>query len=103
MVSFQVIVQVTKLVSRNDIHEAVSKRYFVRYGSRCISSGGREILKGKQWKEIAKEEADESLRPPGSGIEIGDGETWIELDGTEKLWCETHRAFFELRVWIKDS
>jgi hypothetical protein len=53
-------------------------------------------------KEISKAEADESLRPPGSGIGIGFGETWTALEGIEKLWCDRHGASFELRVWVTE-
>lgn len=40
----------------------------------------------------------ESLRFPESGIEIGDGEHWKELEGVETFWCRDHGLEFELRV-----
>jgi hypothetical protein len=103
MISFQAIIQVTKLAFKDNAQETASKRYFARYGNQRFRPGVREIFKGKPWKEIPKEDADDSLRPPGSAIEMGDGEVWKELAGVEKLWCEAHGAFFELRAWVKES
>jgi hypothetical protein len=59
-------------------------------------------VKTKQWKEISEDEAMESLRFPGTGITIGDGEKWKELEGVERLGCFSHKLGFELRVWVKE-
>ncbi len=61
------------------------------------------LVKGRAYREITTHVAQESLRPPGSGIMIGDGENWRLLNGMEKLWCEDHRIWFELRVWVRET
>lgn len=58
---------------------------------------------GLGYREINRFDAMDSLRLPGSNIMIGDGEDWRLLEGVEKLWCETHRVWFELRVWISET
>jgi hypothetical protein len=55
------------------------------------------------WKEISQEEAGWCLKLPGSGVEIGDGESWEELEGMEKLWCEGHMVFWELKAFVRKS
>jgi len=80
-------------------------RYFVPIeNSRdsTILNPGQNI-KGKLWKEISEIAAMESLRFLGSGIWIGDGENWKELEGLERLSCPGHKMDFVLRLWIKES
>lgn len=63
-------------------------------------------LKGsecKNWKEIGRQKAMDSLRLPEFGFRIGDGETWVELKGMEKLVCPTHAMEFEIRAWIRET
>ncbi|KAL2075530.1 hypothetical protein VTL71DRAFT_473 [Oculimacula yallundae] len=61
------------------------------------------LLFGRGWREITVQEAMESLRFPGLGIMIGDGEVWTQKEGVEKFWCETHGVWFEMRVWVRES
>ena len=65
-----------------------------------LSAGQR--LKGKQWKELAADDAMDSLRLPGTNITIGDGEAWKELEGRERGSCTKHKLDWEIRVWIKE-
>jgi len=48
-------------------------------------------------------EADESIRPEGCGIAIGDGESWVEVGRAERLWCGFHKCVYELKVWARES
>ncbi|CZT40678.1 uncharacterized protein RSE6_00318 [Rhynchosporium secalis] len=60
-------------------------------------------LFGRGFREIKTQEAMESLRFHGTGITIGDGEVWVERDGAEKFWCEAHRVWFEMKVWVREG
>ena len=102
MTSLQSIIKVTKLVLNNHVQETVEAHYFTRFGNRSFVSGAKEQFRAVAWKDISKAEADESLRAPVSGIGIGFAETWTTLEGIEKLWCDRHGAFFELRVWVTE-
>ncbi|PVH89581.1 hypothetical protein DL98DRAFT_647324 [Cadophora sp. DSE1049] len=83
----------------------VSERYFVPLEKTneptSLDPASRVFSRG--FREISTREAMESLRFPESGIEIGDGENWGELDGVERLWCQDHGVWFELRVWVREG
>jgi hypothetical protein len=81
----------------------MSKHYFVPVLSGAAGLGPGQLVKCWKYREITRVMADESIRPKDSGIEIGDGEKWIELPGVEKLHCEAHQCVFELRVWVRES
>ncbi|EPE33013.1 hypothetical protein GLAREA_06025 [Glarea lozoyensis ATCC 20868] len=57
----------------------------------------------RRWREIRKEEAYETVRRSEMDIVIGDGETWTPMVGTEKLWCEGHGVWCELRAWVRED
>jgi len=61
----------------------------------------KAVLNKQKWKEIGDSEAQESLKGPAGNIEIGDGQIWEKLDGMEKLWCDRHKFFWEMRVWAR--
>jgi hypothetical protein len=107
--SYRAIIQVRRGIvaspSPYNVSE-VSRAYYVQYGRHdreTIQRGGREYLHGQIWREIPEHQADSCLRPPGSGVEIGDGEQWMELTGIEMLWCENHKVFWELRAWVRET
>jgi hypothetical protein len=63
-----------------------------------------ERVKGNIFLEVEKAEAESLLRFPGCGGEgIGDGETWIRVEGCEKIWCEDCRFWWEFRAWARES
>ncbi|KAH7419351.1 hypothetical protein BKA64DRAFT_751813, partial [Cadophora sp. MPI-SDFR-AT-0126] len=78
-----------------------SPRYFVPHEPLSLNPANRLFSPG--FREIATREAMESLRFPGSGIEIGDGEEWRELEEVERLWYWDHGVGFELRVWVREE
>jgi hypothetical protein len=57
----------------------------------------------RRWREIRKEEAYETVRRSEMDIVIGDGETWVPMVGVEKLWCENHGVWCELRAWVRED
>ncbi|KAG9232153.1 hypothetical protein BJ875DRAFT_94001 [Amylocarpus encephaloides] len=63
----------------------------------------RISMQNKKWRQLREDEALECLRLPGSQIVIGDGEDWAKLKGVEKLWCDKHGLFFEMRAWYRAS
>jgi hypothetical protein len=66
-------------------------------------SGAKTMVKGQVYLEVEKAEAEIMLRVPGCGREnIGDGETWIKVDGVEKIWCEECKVWWEFRVWVRE-
>ncbi|KAH7342675.1 hypothetical protein BKA65DRAFT_478544 [Rhexocercosporidium sp. MPI-PUGE-AT-0058] len=82
-----------------------SERYFVpiEKSTAPTALAQNSLLFGKDFREIEHKEAMESLRFPETGIVIGDGEVWTEQEGVERFWCEGHRLWFELRVWIREG
>jgi hypothetical protein len=103
MWSFKAIMQTTKVTLSGTKHE--DPEYFVPFGDYgredIFVVGDQEPLTRQRWKRIKKADAEECLRLPGSGIEIGDGEEWKQLEGAEELWCKTHRVFWEMKVWVR--
>ena len=84
----------------------VTKQYYAPYGSDDrdrIILGNNEKLFGVVWNEVSKDDAEWCIKPEGSGFDIGDGESWKELSGAEKLWCEQHRIFWELKAFVRLS
>jgi hypothetical protein len=49
----------------------------------------------RKWKQIGREEAQECVGPAGK-------QTWVELDGTEKVCCNVHGEVAVCRVWIRE-
>ncbi|KAG4429248.1 hypothetical protein IFR05_015265 [Cadophora sp. M221] len=82
-----------------------SERYFVpiEKSNAPTALAPNSPLFGKPFREIETDEAMESLRFPETGIVIGDGESWTEREGVERFWCEVHRVWFELRVWVREG
>lgn len=59
-------------------------------------------IKERAWKEISLMDAMNSLRLPSSGIMIGDGENWRELDCGEYGRCRIHKDEWEMKVWVNE-
>jgi hypothetical protein len=94
--------------AREDIvNTTISTKYFVPIEERSAKSrtilAPNTYLKRRRWREIRKEEAYDTVRRSQMNIVIGDGETWLEMNGVEKLWCEKHGLFMELRAWVRDD
>ncbi|KAH6680198.1 hypothetical protein B0J14DRAFT_557566 [Halenospora varia] len=58
---------------------------------------------GGKWREISRHEAEDCIRPLGSGIMVGDGEDWKGLEGKEELWCPRHRTWWGVEGWVRES
>jgi hypothetical protein len=106
--SFRAIIQITKLVpTDNPVNPSeASKTYYVPYGYNDrdrIIVGATEKLYWVFWKEVRRQDAEWCTRPEGSGFDIGDGERWAELNCTEKLWCDHHKVFWELKAFVRQS
>jgi hypothetical protein len=68
-----------------------------------MAAGGPEKVKGREFLEVGKAEAESCLRFPGSGAEaIGDGGMWTCVKGWEKVWCEDCCVWWEFRVWVRE-
>jgi hypothetical protein len=107
--SFRAFIQVTKLDATNDPASPVSevsKTFYAPYdpyGKGRFLCGEKEKLFWVNWKEIAQHEVDWCLKPPESGITVGDGYRWKLLTGSEKLWCADHHVFYELTAWVRQT
>ncbi|KAH8667998.1 hypothetical protein BGZ60DRAFT_431294 [Tricladium varicosporioides] len=56
-----------------------------------------------KWRQISKHEAEDCIRPLGSGIMVGDGEDWKGLGEKEELWCPSHRIWWGVEGWVRES
>ncbi|KUJ21978.1 uncharacterized protein LY89DRAFT_778322 [Mollisia scopiformis] len=77
-----------------------------RYFAACEELRGKDTVLnansrvlGRRWAEITLEEAKEWLRKVGfNGVLLqGVG------DGVERFWCEVHKCWWEMRVWVNEG
>lgn len=66
-----------------------------------FTANRKEVLIGQAWRQISTWDAEECLRPEGSGIEVGDGEEWVRMDGEERLWCGRCGVGWGLEGWVR--
>lgn len=107
---FYAIIQVTTLRSQASPYGGASQtrektQYFAPIEARNQDTilAPKTSVKNREWREILKEDAQERLRFLKQGVTIGEGEIWKELPGVEKLWCEKHQLFFEMKAWVRDN
>lgn len=88
----------------NSLQQVKTARYFVpiENSREATILNPDQKLMGKSWKEIGEKDAMESLKLPGTGIIIGDGQNWRELEGVEWMSCKRHEVEFEVRAWVKE-
>jgi hypothetical protein len=97
------IIQVIKVSPSATSPSYEKERYFSPIHDAGNGLEKKEKVLGNRYKELDKAEAESALRLPGSEIVVGDGEDCERLDGMEKLWCESHKLWWEFRVWIRTS
>ena len=79
----------------------ISDKYYALIGDMKLTDNERAQLVTSNWLAITHFDAEDCIRPEGSGIMIGNGEDWEKLDGYEKLWCDGHKCFVRLDAWIQ--
>lgn len=58
----------------------------------------------KMYFEVTKWEAEISLKMRGSGAEnIGDGETWNQMQGEERFFCEGCGVWVAFKAWVREE
>jgi hypothetical protein len=85
----------------------VSTRYFVPIEERMADTPSVLAMKTpfhcRGWRQINQEQADVTVRKSEMDIAIGDGETWTEMKGHDKVWCEKCEVGCALRGWVRED
>ena len=100
--TFQAIIRTTKYRTSGDQLPDGVQYYALLAESKFVTNRKEKLLDGGgQWLRISPLDAEDCIRPEGSGIVIGNGENWERLNGEDRMWCDQHQCFWKLEAWAQ--